>query len=68
MTQNLNLYINIIKRKFDMEKKKPTSIQYMCTYCGTKNLRSINAGRPMPGKCARRKGDQPHRWVINRKI
>lgn len=51
-----------------MEKKKPTSIQYMCTYCGTKNLRSINAGRPMPGKCARRKGDQPHRWVINRKI
>ena len=47
---------------------KPSSIEFMCTYCGHKSLRGVNAGRPMPGKCPRRTGNQPHRWVINRKL
>ena len=49
-------------------EKKPHAIEYMCSYCGIKNLRGITAGKPKPGKCARRKGDMPHRWVINKKI
>lgn len=51
-----------------MLRKKPALIEYMCTYCGVKNCRGINSGRPQPGKCPRRKSDQPHRWVINRKF
>lgn len=50
------------------KNKKATSIEYMCTYCGTKTCRGVNSGRPQPGKCTRRKGDNPHRWVINKKF
>lgn len=42
-------------------------IEYMCRWCGTKQLRGKDAGRPRPGKCPRKKGDQPHTWVINKK-
>ncbi len=48
-----------------MEKFK--RIEYMCTYCGTKISKMASMGRPMPGKCPRKAGDQPHRWVVNRK-
>ena len=45
-----------------MDKSK--NVEYMCIYCGTK---MAHMGRKMPGKCPRRTGDQPHRWVGNRK-
>lgn len=51
-----------------MAANKPHVVQYMCTYCGKKESKGVNSGRPMPGKCPRRKGDMPHRWVINRKF
>ena len=41
--------------------------EYMCTYCGMKQIRGQGAGRPMPGVCPKRKNGQPHRWVVNRK-
>ena len=47
--------------------KKPTRVEWMCTQCGQKVVRSINSGRPMPGRCSRRDG-KPHRWVMNRKF
>lgn len=49
-------------------RDKPASVEYMCTYCGAKNARGLTAGRPQPGKCPRRKGDMPHRWVVNKKF
>lgn len=42
------------------------SIEYMCTYCGRKEIRGWNSGRPQPGVCPRRGGKLPHRWVQNR--
>lgn len=51
-----------------MEQNKPNKIEYMCTYCGKKDIRGVRSGRPLPGKCMRRKSDMPHRWVINRKL
>ena len=42
--------------------------EYMCTHCGKKENRSENAGRPMPGRCPRRDGNQPHVWVKNRQL
>lgn len=50
-----------------MAEKKINWVEYMCTYCGTKTSRPVTRGRPAPGKCPRRKNNQPHRWVINRK-
>ena len=49
-----------------MADKKNPLIQYMCRYCGKKETKSKNSGRPMPGKCPRRNGDQPHSWVKNK--
>ena len=49
-------------------EKKIYCTEYMCVYCGRKEKRGKTQGRPMPGTCPRRKGDMPHRWVINRKI
>jgi hypothetical protein len=53
--------------------KRPQCTVYMCTYCGTTQLRTPTQGRPMPGFCPRRYNMKdgkplPHRWVINRKI
>lgn len=42
-------------------------IEYMCRYCGRKEVRKEGMGRPMPGKCPRKTGDKPHSWSINRK-
>ena len=45
------------------------SIQWMCTVCGQKMLKPDDAGRPMPGTCARAKSSgRPHRWVKNKVI
>lgn len=43
-------------------------IQYMCRYCGKKQTMLQTVGRPMPGKCSRRKGDMPHSWIRNREM
>ncbi len=50
-----------------MQNKKKT-YEWMCKYCGCKELRNETLGRPMPKNCPRRKGDQPHVWVKNRTI
>ena len=50
-----------------MERKHYT-VEYMCTYCGKKEARPKNTGRPMPGRCPRRNGDMPHRWVKNKEF
>lgn len=42
-------------------------IEYMCRWCGMKTTRSATSGKPRPARCPRKKGDQPHTWVINRK-
>ena len=45
------------------------AIEYMCTVCGKRALRSAIAGRPEPGTCPRaRTAGRPHRWVKNRTI
>ena len=33
---------------------KPRNREYICSYCGTKTLRSIMSGRPAPGNCTRK--------------
>ena len=54
----------------DMEIKK---IEYMCSWCGKRVMRTTRVGRPEPGQCPR-KGKtadgrpKPHTWVINRKL
>lgn len=42
-------------------------IEYMCSFCGTKIWKKSGMGRPLPGKCPRRNGKLPHRWLVNRK-
>lgn len=41
-------------------------IEYMCSQCGRKEQRGENMGRPMPGKCPRKKNGGPHSWKKNR--
>ncbi len=47
--------------------------EYQCSYCGSKVIRSVNAGRPSPGTCLR-KGKtkdgrtKPHTWVKSRSL
>ncbi len=53
--------------------RKVSSIDYMCTWCGTHSLRTVHQGRPLPGNCPRkskmRNGmSKPHTWVINKKF
>jgi hypothetical protein len=52
--------------------KKIMTVEYMCSYCGTKTTRSSAMGRPLPGNCSRKTKTRdgkmrPHTWVINRK-
>lgn len=56
-----------------VNKKRITTVEYMCRFCGKKEVRSVNAGRPMPGNCSRKQSvsggkSLPHSWVINRKF
>ena len=48
-------------------------IEYICSYCGTKTIRSETTGRPSPGNCPRKpRGSdgkmKPHSWRINRHL
>lgn len=43
-------------------------IEYICSYCGKKIMKSQTSGRPDPGKCPRKPGDKPHTWRVNRRI
>lgn len=43
-------------------------IEYICTYCGKREIKAQIFGRPAPGRCPRKTGDKPHTWRINRKI
>ena len=48
-------------------------VEYMCSYCGTKQIKPATAGRPLPGSCrAKAKSKdgkmKPHSWVKNRVI
>lgn len=52
--------------------KKIMSVEYMCSWCGTKTTRSTVMGRPLPGTCPRKAKTRdgkmkPHTWVVNRK-
>ena len=52
---------------------RPQHIEYICTYCGQKQMRGATSGRPMPGNCPRkeRMSDgkmRPHTGRINRKF
>lgn len=42
-------------------------IEYMCSWCGKRETKSANGGRPMPGKCPRKRNGGPHTWVVNKK-
>lgn len=43
-------------------------VEYMCSYCGRKEPRKADSGKPLPGKCPRKTGDKPHTWKVNRKF
>lgn len=49
-------------------KMKIKRIEYICTYCGKKEIKTSLQGRPMPGKCPRKQGDKPHTWRKNRDL
>ena len=47
--------------------------EYICTYCGKKEIRPESLGRPQPGDCPRKEREKngkmkPHSWRINRKL
>lgn len=48
-------------------------IEYICSYCGAKTVKSKSLGRPMPGNCPRKPKDKdgkmkPHSWRVNRHL
>lgn len=43
-------------------------VEWMCTQCGKKIIKSELAGRPRPERCPRKNGERPHTWVINKKF
>lgn len=48
-------------------KQATKRIEYMCSYCGRKIIKSSTHGRPDPGICPRKVNGGPHSWRINRK-
>ena len=49
-----------------------SKIEYMCRWCGRKEVRPENMGKPMPGTCPKRAKTRdgksmPHSWTVNRK-
>ena len=48
-----------------MAKPSKNWIEYMCCYCGAKQLRSKESERPYPGTCRRKGKNQPHSQVKN---
>ena len=51
-----------------MAVKRTVTIEYICTYCGAKQSKRKDLGRPMPGHCPRRSAKMPHRWIKNREL
>ena len=54
-------------------KDKYQKIEYMCTYCGAREIKPVWAGRPLPGTCKARTNcingkKWPHRWVVNKRF
>ena len=43
-------------------------IEWMCVYCGKKQILTNLQGRPMPGKCPRKTDNKPHSWRRNREM
>ena len=45
------------------------SVEYMCRFCGKKQMSYQSRGRPEPGHCPRnpRKSGGPHSWSVNRR-
>lgn len=56
-----------------MSTEKTKRVEYICTWCGRKEIRAATGGRPLPGACPR-KGKtaegkpKPHTWAVNRKV
>lgn len=55
-----------------MDKPKG-HIEYMCTWCGKREMRSVVSGRPFPGNCPRKPKDangkmKPHTWRVNKRF
>lgn len=44
------------------------NIEWMCTKCGQKTIKTETGGRPMPGRCPRSTNGGPHHWVKNRTL
>jgi len=44
------------------------SIEWMCTQCGAKQVKTETNGRPQPGVCPRSPSKKAHRWVKNKTI
>lgn len=51
-----------------MATQKPRQIEYICSYCGRKEVRPATTGKPALGKCPRKQGDKPHTWTVNKKM
>lgn len=63
LLKELSAIVNIMQGGICMKK-----IEWMCTTCGTKTLRSENLGRPNPGRCPKKPNKSHHTWVKNRTI
>lgn len=62
------LFSGKVKKVGDIQMATIKKIEYMCRYCGTKEIKTNLQGRPMPGRCPRKSGDKPHSWVKNREL
>lgn len=43
-------------------------IEWMCTTCGRKMVKSDISGRPAPGACPKKPNKSHHTWVKNRTL
>lgn len=48
-------------------------IEYMCSWCGKREIRFAIMGRPSPGSCSRKTKTRdgkmrPHTWVVSRRF
>ena len=53
--------------------QKQIRVEYICTYCGKKEIKFSTSGRPVPGICVKngKTSDgrtHPHSWRLNRKL
>lgn len=48
-------------------------VEYMCSWCGRREIRFVIMGRPSPGSCPRKNKTRdgkmrPHTWVVSRRF